>query len=453
MIGGWQASAFGLAADGGARLSVRIVGPLAIQAGYAYWFFGGNAPQPDASIQAGFGGIRLAPRLGQRFGGFFIDVDGGYATTGQSRASAMIDAGIGWEFPVARFLAIGPVVRGGIMFYDRAPNQRTDDAHFWSGGLELTLRVPEEQAPAGSAPRDSDRDSVLDPDDACPSVPGVATHDAHTNGCPPPLPPPDRDRDGVLDVDDACPNEPSGAHPDPRPDRRGCPLRDTDSDGVTDDADQCPTDPAGEHPDPMRAGCPDPDGDHDGVTDHQDQCPTEPAGAHPDPARPGCPQWVVVQEHEIEISQQVHFATDQSVILQESFPILQAVANELAAHPEIRSVSIEGHTDDAGSAGHNRGLSRRRARSVLTWLVQHGVDRGRLTSSGYGNARPLDRAGTPEARAANRRVEFHIVRRVAATANPSSASPPTAHGVSSPSPSPTSAAPAGHSHHRAHRHH
>jgi outer membrane protein OmpA-like peptidoglycan-associated protein len=72
-------------------------------------------------------------------------------------------------------------------------------------------------------------------------------------------------------------------------------------------------------------------------------------------------------------------------------------------------VSIEGHTDNRGTAAYNMGLSARRAASVVEWLVQHGVDASRLTSIGYGLTRPLDSNETDMGRRNNRRVEFHIV--------------------------------------------
>jgi OOP family OmpA-OmpF porin len=56
----------------------------------------------------------------------------------------------------------------------------------------------------------------------------------------------------------------------------------------------------------------------------------------------------------------------------------------------------------------NQRLSERRALSVVRWLTQHGIARGRLTSRGYGLKVPIDSNDTPEGRQNNRRVEFHI---------------------------------------------
>ncbi len=256
-----------------------------------------------------------------------------------------------------------------------------------------------------------------------------------------PLPPPsDRDHDGVIDADDQCPDLPMGDHPDP--DRRGCPLKDTDADGVYDKEDQCVDVPAGPHPDAKHLGCPDKDNDGDGVFDSVDECPDVPAGLHPDPAHPGCPLpdrdhdqipdavdacpdqpgapdldpkkngcpgLVEIKNGQIVILTPVYFATDKDKILPRSFPVLQAVANALVATPTIHHVAIEGHTDSRGVLAHNMELSDRRAHSVKQFLVDHGVDAGRLEAQGFGPTRPLMSNKTNAGRAVNRRVEFHIL--------------------------------------------
>ena len=77
-------------------------------------------------------------------------------------------------------------------------------------------------------------------------------------------------------------------------------------------------------------------------------------------------------------------------------------------HPEIKSVSVEGHTDDRGAAAMNKRLSAARAAAVVKWLVAHGVKADRLSSQGFGFERPLVPNDSDEGRTKNRRVEFHI---------------------------------------------
>jgi outer membrane protein OmpA-like peptidoglycan-associated protein len=57
---------------------------------------------------------------------------------------------------------------------------------------------------------------VIDSQDACADVPGVASEDPARNGCPP-----DRDGDGILDDVDACPDAAGEAHEEKE--KSGCP--------------------------------------------------------------------------------------------------------------------------------------------------------------------------------------------------------------------------------------
>lgn len=89
---------------------------------------------------------------------------------------------------------------------------------------------------------------------------------------------------------------------------------------------------------------------------------------------------------------------------------LDDAATLLKNRTDITELSIEGHTDDRGSAGYNLDLSRRRAQSVLAQLVARGVGSGRLSSKGYGLTCPIVSNSTELGRAQNRRVEFWFVK-------------------------------------------
>ena len=73
-----------------------------------------------------------------------------------------------------------------------------------------------------------------------------------------------------------------------------------------------------------------------------------------------------------------------------------------------RHVEIEGHTDDVGSDDSNQGLSQRRADSVKSFLVQQGIESGRIVSSGMGESRPVADNQSEGGRQQNRRVEVII---------------------------------------------
>jgi hypothetical protein len=57
----------------------------------------------------------------------------------------------------------------------------------------------------------------------------------------------------------------------------------------------------------------------------------------------------------------------------------------------------------------NLKLSDDRAKSVMKYLVDKGIDKDRLTAKGYGSTKPIAENDTEEGREKNRRVEFNIV--------------------------------------------
>jgi outer membrane protein OmpA-like peptidoglycan-associated protein len=177
---------------------------------------------------------------------------------------------------------------------------------------------------------------------------------------------------------------------------------DPDGDGVIGDKDKCPND----YGPVENAGCPDRDKDKDGIVDRDDKCPDD-AGA---PGRTdGCPLARIVG-NKIVILEPVHFATDQDIVLPESFPVLTAVAETMRTHPELKQVLVEGHCDIRWTDPHNMDLSKRRAASVMRFLLANGIEPERLHSEGYGWHRPIAPNDTDWGMALNRRVEFTIER-------------------------------------------
>jgi OOP family OmpA-OmpF porin len=91
----------------------------------------------------------------------------------------------------------------------------------------------------------------------------------------------------------------------------------------------------------------------------------------------------------------------------ESRALLDKVATVLEGCPDA-TVEVAGHTDSTGSDAANLRVSEQRAQAVVSYLVRRGVAAERLVPVGYGEAQPLADNGTPEGRARNRRVEFHV---------------------------------------------
>jgi outer membrane protein OmpA-like peptidoglycan-associated protein len=102
----------------------------------------------------------------------------------------------------------------------------------------------------------------------------------------------------------------------------------------------------------------------------------------------------------------IYFDTDLATLKPPSTRALTTIAELLRRQPQWR-LSIEGHTDNTGEAAHNQDLSTRRAATVKTTLVRDfAIVPGRLSSTGFGAARPVDTNDTIAGRAHNRRVEL-----------------------------------------------
>jgi OOP family OmpA-OmpF porin len=100
---------------------------------------------------------------------------------------------------------------------------------------------------------------------------------------------------------------------------------------------------------------------------------------------------------------------DSAEIKSEAFPMLDEAVLILKKNPEIK-VEIDGHTDNVGPAAYNMTLSERRAKSIMKYFVDHGVEAERLTIKGFGFTKPAASNDTKEGRAKNRRVELTPIK-------------------------------------------
>jgi outer membrane protein OmpA-like peptidoglycan-associated protein len=73
-------------------------------------------------------------------------------------------------------------------------------------------------------------------------------------------------------------------------------------------------------------------------------------------------------------------------------------------------IQLEGHTDYLGSAKQNLDLSEKRVLAVKDYLVSKGISKGRIKTKAFGGTKPFSRDDTPEAHAANRRVEVRVLQ-------------------------------------------
>jgi outer membrane protein OmpA-like peptidoglycan-associated protein len=104
----------------------------------------------------------------------------------------------------------------------------------------------------------------------------------------------------------------------------------------------------------------------------------------------------------------VFFDFDKATLRDESTAELDRLTKLLTTYSTLQ-IEISGYTDNKGSAEHNQKLSEARAKSVVDYLVAHGIAQTRLTSKGYGMDDPIATNETDEGRQLNRRTEFKIV--------------------------------------------
>lgn len=103
----------------------------------------------------------------------------------------------------------------------------------------------------------------------------------------------------------------------------------------------------------------------------------------------------------------IFFDFDKATLRSESTTELDRLINLLTSYPSLK-IEISGFTDNKGSAQYNQKLSEARAKSVVDYLVAHGIASDRLTYKGYGMEDPIATNSTDEGRQLNRRTEFKI---------------------------------------------
>jgi outer membrane protein OmpA-like peptidoglycan-associated protein len=349
-------------------------------------------------------GKKFAITAGPQFDFLTSLKDDNNNNTKSDLTSTSIAGNIGFEvFPHARVVPFARYIHG-FTNMDNTNNPNTV-GKFYNSTIQAGLKL---KLFGKLIPADSDGDGIIDKDDKCPTVVGLARY----QGCPIPdtdsdgindeedkcptvaglakyqgCPIPDRDKDGINDEEDKCPDVPG------LPKYQGCPIPDTDKDGVNDEEDKCPQVPGLA----KYQGCPIPDTDGDGINDEEDRCPTIPGTAE----NGGCPA--------------INFKATNVQFVSGSATLTSGAKNELNKlvkilnedYPDIK-LSIAGHTDNTGKPDKNQALSVARAESVKTYLTGKGVNESRLTASGFGQDQPIADNTTTSGKAKNRRVEFKV---------------------------------------------
>jgi outer membrane protein OmpA-like peptidoglycan-associated protein len=108
------------------------------------------------------------------------------------------------------------------------------------------------------------------------------------------------------------------------------------------------------------------------------------------------------------ILRNVYFEFDKTELLPYSYAELNKIYDILMMYPNMK-IEISGHTDNIGSEAYNQALSEARAKAVLEYLYQKGIDLKRMRYVGYGSKISIADNLLPEGRKLNRRVEIKIL--------------------------------------------
>jgi peptidoglycan-associated lipoprotein len=95
------------------------------------------------------------------------------------------------------------------------------------------------------------------------------------------------------------------------------------------------------------------------------------------------------QDFIVNVGDRAYFDLNQYTVRTDAQSMLAAQAQWLQRYPAVH-IRIEGNCDERGTQEYNMALGARRADSVRSFLVAHGVDASRINTISYGKERPLD---------------------------------------------------------------
>ena len=116
------------------------------------------------------------------------------------------------------------------------------------------------------------------------------------------------------------------------------------------------------------------------------------------------------------VVENIQFAFDSAELSASSKATLDDAVAKLTPYKDTiqaqtTGVTVTGYTDTSGPEDYNMKLSERRASAVADYMANSlGVDRGRMTVSGMGEANPVADNSTREGRMKNRRVEIDVIQ-------------------------------------------
>ena len=83
----------------------------------------------------------------------------------------------------------------------------------------------------------------------------------------------------------------------------------------------------------------------------------------------------------------IFYDFNKATLRPESETALDELVKLLDENPNV-TIELSAHCDYKGSSEYNKGLSQRRAESVVNYLIEHGISNDRLSPVGYGKEKP-----------------------------------------------------------------
>ena len=106
----------------------------------------------------------------------------------------------------------------------------------------------------------------------------------------------------------------------------------------------------------------------------------------------------------------IHFDFNKYFIRDDMKLILERNAEWLLKYPNVE-ISIEGHCDERGTVEYNMALGEKRAYIAKQYLVNLGVQAGKIRIVSYGKSKPLVKGVDEATHFMNRRDEFIITKK------------------------------------------
>ncbi len=275
---------------------------------------------------------------------------------------------------------------------DKCPNQAEDKDGFQDGD--------------GCPEIDNDQDGVVDSADRCPNKREDKDGFQDGDGCPDP----DNDRDGIPDGKDKCPNK--AEDKDGFQDGDGCPDTDNDRDGVPDSKDKCPNKREDKDGFQDGDGCPDLDNDGDGIPDAKDKCPNKPETKNGFQDDDGCPDNMPPHIAPLFQGPVKGLKFRRAKLVKGSTKPLEKLLELLLEVESIR-IEIHVHTHTRGKPAKLKKLADKRAKAIIAFFEDAGIDSKRFVIVAHGPDEPVDKGRGRKAKKANERVLFKIAGPVA----------------------------------------